>query len=689
MDRSLASFLRSLQTSLSTADAQRLLPTATALLSRLSNPLNLTLLSAQILEADILYPQPLRLPDARQIFSVFYTATLRFREDKRKARQLELQSPLERTWQQHEQEREKERSLLSEVDWFTAVVKGAGERSSRWRHALMLGAVLLASCAESGDPLVLGLRQKLEGALVVAINLALGVEGDVDGHMCVVFVLNHTFLLLADEQQRRLDWNRLLVPLVQAAFFSQEGLEGGYWVRAIDEDVVAGSDRKFGWSTRSRSFVLVQEIKSRPFVAGLGGLSRLMARAIDAAVDRAQIIDTVTRLTDFARTLAISWRHNKLSEVDISEEAESLSSETTRASLPVLLQIWRDTMFAMIIALRSVTGRLLTDQFLASDINAPGIAIQSLHILRDMYFIAHRFGQTSSSQYVFVNFTALDLLNQYPRAAENYLATTKPKHAGRIPTHPLDRNLDLFFLNTAEHLTLTVSARTNDELLEFALPYIQAQGDPRLGELYEAGHSVMLAVFAAPQNAPLLPKYVPLYVETLMESFPQTLNPRQFRLAIKSIVKLASPPSAVANLMPHLQAIILDLLSQRLVQASELSLPAMSDVPVESQPQLSEKAILMQAIIDSLPALPAQLLREWLPIAADLLFKIASPAQRAICQQKFWEVLSNGDMDVDRSATCVTWWNNRGGRELVLLGEVPDEAEEYTMSGALGQGSKL
>lgn len=684
MDRSLATLLRSLQTSHNYTDAHRFLPNATSLLSRLSNPLNVTLLSAQLLEHDILYPQPLRLADARQIFSVFYTATLRFREDKRR----EQSDAFEDVYAQTQQVQS--RSQLRESEWITAVVKGAeGERSPRWRHVIMIGAVLLAGCSQSEEHISVGLRQKLEAALVAASNLALRVDGDLEGHMVVVFVLNHTFQLLGDLSRMQLNCDDLLPVLVHAAFSSQEGLEQGYWLVGIDQDVQPGPDGKFVWPTNSQSFARVQEIKSRPFVTGLGGISRLLAHTIDFAGDRSKVLETVPRLADFARVVGASWRQNKLSEVDISEEAQVLSESTIRASMPVLLQILRESMFAITIALRAVMGRLLTDPMLASDVNAPGIAIQSLHILRDMYFVAHRFGQTSSSQYTFVNFTALDLLNQYPRAAENYLATGKPKHSGAIPRHPLDRNLDLFFLNTAEHLTLTAAASMNDELLQTALPYIEAQGDPRLGELYEAGHSVVLAVFAAPQNADLLPKHIPHYIETLMRSFPLSLNPRQFRLAIKAIVKLASPPSMVATLMPHLQAIILDLLSQRLVQSSESLLPAMADVPMDAQQPSSEKAVLMQAIIDCLAFLPAPLLRKWLSIAADLLFKIENRAQRAMCQQKFWETLSNGDMDVDRAATCVTWWNNSNGRELVMLGELPEEADEYTMSGALMQDSKL
>ena len=56
MNRSLATLLRSLQTSPSYADALRLLGPATALLFSLTNPLNITLLSSQLLAHRIFFP---------------------------------------------------------------------------------------------------------------------------------------------------------------------------------------------------------------------------------------------------------------------------------------------------------------------------------------------------------------------------------------------------------------------------------------------------------------------------------------------------------------------------------------------------------------------------------------------------------------------------------------------------------
>ncbi|KAI1609939.1 hypothetical protein EDD36DRAFT_60668 [Exophiala viscosa] len=672
MDRSLAALLRSLQTSDSSADALRLLPTATNLLSRLSNPLNVTLLTSHLLSNDILYPRPIEIAQSRQIFSVFYTALVRLIEDK--------QSPV------HAQLR----SNLPVREWVKAVVQGADDKSPRWRHTLLIGGLLLAFQSRQFEDLPPDLRNKLEAALVTASNLALlQKDAEPNCELPVIFVLNHTFPLLSGYHQSQVQFDLLLPVLVNAIFFSREGLEQGYWLGTIDNDVRQFGGQKFSWSSRSRSFGKVNEIKSRSLVAPLGALSRLMAHCIDNVQDPSLIVYSTNRIAEFARTLATSWRQNKLSEVDPREEAQYLDQETINQTLPVLLQLLRNTVFAAVITLRSVVGRTLCDSALASNNTAPSLAMQTLHILRDTYFIAHRFGLTSSSQYTFVNTTAIDILSRYQAQSEHFLEAIKPAELERIPVHPLDRTYDLFFLNTAEHFTLTLSPRTNQELLfNSAAPYVDPRGDPRLGEIFEAAHSVMLAILAAPQNAEVATRNVPFYVETLLHSFPKPLTAQQFRFAMKSVVRLAAPPSPIAMSMPLMQAIVLDLLRERVEHASEDLLPSNHDVPVESNQPLSERTVLLLSIIDCLNSLPIPLLEDWLPVTADLLQKVKNPVQKQQCQQRLWAALSDGEMDVERAASCVAWWTSRGGREHVMLGEQPEE-QEYLMSGALQFDSKL
>lgn len=149
---------------------------------------------------------------------------------------------------------------------------------------------------------------------------------------------------------------------------------------------------------------------------------------------------------------------------------------------------------------------------------APSVAVQSLQILRDLYFISSRLGANAFAQYTFVYLAALDILAQYPVQAEAFLRDVRPAEAGRIPLHPLDRCLDLYFLNTAEHFTLVLTTQVNEELLiAAATPYLGVGGDQRLLEIFEAAHSTMLAVLAAPQNSDLVAKYIYTYVDVLFK----------------------------------------------------------------------------------------------------------------------------------------------------------------------------
>lgn len=146
------------------------------------------------------------------------------------------------------------------------------------------------------------------------------------------------------------------------------------------------------------------------------------------------------------------------------------------------------------------------------------MAIQTLHILRNLYFVSSRLGQNASSQYTFVYLTAIDILHSYPLQAEAFLREVRPAELGRLPAHPLDRCHDLYFLNIAEHFTLVASPQTNEDLLiAAAVPYLSAGNDPRLLEIFEAAHSVMLAVLATPRNTELSAKHIPFYIEALFK----------------------------------------------------------------------------------------------------------------------------------------------------------------------------
>lgn len=149
-------------------------------------------------------------------------------------------------------------------------------------------------------------------------------------------------------------------------------------------------------------------------------------------------------------------------------------------------------------------------------ITAPFIAAQTLHILRNIYFISSRTGANSFSLYTFIYMAAIDILSSYHFQAEAFLREIRPSEMGTIPQHPLDRCHDLFFLNTAEHFALTLDPQSSEELLiEAAIPYLGLGSDKRLLESFEAAHSVMLSVFASPKNTEVTIRHINSYYSIL------------------------------------------------------------------------------------------------------------------------------------------------------------------------------
>ena len=294
---------------------------------------------------------------------------------------------------------------------------------------------------------------------------------------------------------------------------------------------------------------------------------------------------------------------------------------------------------------------------------------------------------------------AIDIVSQFPVQAEAFLREIRPTSAASIPPHPLDRCLDLYFLNTAEHYTTVLSPELNEELLVgAAAPYLGLGSDQRLHESFESAHSVMLAVLSAPNNSNLFAKHIYPYIDVLFKVFPHNLSARQFRMAVKTLIRISSPPSLISDRHPLLASTILELVRFRLETASSHTMQHNAGPPVPSlsegtrtfveQPQLSEQSVLVVTLIDALPVLPIDQLEEWLPIAAESLNMIADASQLHTCRQIFWDVLSNGEMDVDRAALCVAWWSTKGGRDMVLFGR-DSQAGGPFMSGALGEASKL
>jgi hypothetical protein len=252
---------------------------------------------------------------------------------------------------------------LPTEDWVKAVVKGADERSPRWKHLLVLGGLLTGFEVHDRRGLSLGLRKNLEAAIVTATNLALHdtEDGSEAALHTVCMVLGLVFDILSDHEKARLDHDSLLPLLVQSIYFSKDGLCWGYIVGAIDSDIVQGKDNKFDWPAKSASFTQLQRLATGPLVSALGPLSRLIALCVERANDVHLVFRMVEDLSAFTRSVCIQWRQNKLSELDTSEESTYLDQNAMKLTFPLLWQVLKSSMFSVVIIQGAVLSRVLSD----------------------------------------------------------------------------------------------------------------------------------------------------------------------------------------------------------------------------------------------------------------------------------------------------------------------------------------
>lgn len=697
VDRLLATALRAYQAPNNPAETNRIFGTTTTLLSNLNNPLNITLLTSHLLTARSIWEAPDRLRTCLRIISVYSTAAKHIIQHEQDNSKLAWGQPTVG-------------SGVRPEAWARAVAKGADERSSRWKHLLVLAGILIGMEGDERTTLSSGLRSTLEQAVVTATNLALAdpIQTQELGTNAVVLALTYTFPVLSGWNKRCLDCN-LLLPATLRAMTGLGGFQEGEFLHTISGGNVAGHEAFYRASPDS--FLHVQQVTTRPLVQNMGPLSRVAAFAVENATDTHAVLQAQERLLAFSVNLLDAWRHCPFSSIDITAEAAVLTTDIRQGPWILLWQLLKKLMYAVTGAMQPVVGRCLLDPHMSNDLTAPAVASKALQTLRNLYFISSRNGSDAFQVYTFTYLTSIDIISRYPVACASLLQETQPAvpHQNALPTTSIEQVLTLFYLNLAEHLPLSLPTAAAEKLILSTATAHLALSDPAVTPtlpqtsltlpLFEASHSAILSVMSCPQHADLTVSIIPFYVDSLLNSFPARISSRQFRLAFKTVIQIVSPPFSISATHPDLSEVLLETLHFRSATASTLALapdpappspsPLASRQPAGQalQPHVSEQTTLILALIDALPFLPLQIVDEWLSRTAEAMNTMADAGMREVARKRFWEVLVSGEMDVERAAIGVSWWGTGGGREMVLMNASrPQERkdEEYLMSGALG-----
>ncbi|KAI1406701.1 peroxin 8 [Hypoxylon fuscum] len=699
-DRLLAAVLRAYRDAPNPAERDKIFATTTTLLTRLNNPLNLTLLTSQFLTARSIWEFPDGLRTCLRVMSIYNTATIHV-----------LKNELDRKTLPARQEPVS--SSISLQKWARAIVNGADEKSRRWKHVLVLTGTLMGMKGDDSNLSSQSFRPILEKAVVIAANLAL--EDQVHtgklGRATVVLALTYAFPLLSSSAKELINGN-LLLPATIEAMLGEEGFQYGEFVSSISNDVthiIPG--QRMMWHVNSPSVVWLQKLESLPLTLNMGPLSRLASFAVQHAVDSMFVLQAQEELLKFTAVLMDRWLHCPLSAVDLTVEATALTPDTLQGGhYAMLWQGFKKMLYAVVATLQPMIERVHLDPSLRTGNIPPSLASKTLQILRNLSFISTRQGASSFQVYTFTYLCAIDTITTYPDACVSLLQSVLPvlPQTGNMVPSPIHQANALFYMNTAEHLPLSLSTPECETfILNPATAYLSpttswlsspANNPPSAltRELFEAAHSAVLSVLSWPQHSVIAASLIPFYIDAVLSSFPSRISPRQFRLAFRTMMRITSPPHPISADHPELSETMLEMLRFRAVEGGASTAPLLPlDEQTPTTPatasrvegpvgHVSEQTALVLALLDALPFLPLAAVEEWLTRAAEAMNGIADERMRDTARRRFWDMLVSGEMDVERAAVGVAWWGTNGGREMVLFSHPrrgPDAG--FLMSGAL------
>ncbi|KAI1078372.1 hypothetical protein F5B20DRAFT_592001 [Whalleya microplaca] len=700
-DRLLTTVLRAYQGVPNPAETDKILGTTNTLLTNLNNPLNLSLLTSHFLTARAIWQSPDGLRTCLRIISIYNTAAIHVRRNELDNANLAPGQP-------------QVGSGVNAEDWARAVAKGADDRSSRWKHLLVLTGVLMGMESDDRRSLSWSLRSTLEQAVIKAANLALEdpIQTGWLGRGATVLALTYAFPILSESNKHMLHCN-VLLPAIVEAMLGDEGFQHGEFISSITGDVPFEQQNPT-WRLNSHSIAQLQRLESRPLAQNMGPLSRLAAYAVQFAADSNIVLQAQDELLGFTGRLLEMWSQCSLSNIDLSVEAVTLSPDILQGPWPMLWELLRKILYTVVATLQPIVGRSLLDPHIRNDIVAPVVAAKTLHTLHNLSFISTRQGASSFQVYTFTYLASLDTLTRYPDACVAYLQETHPALPPADVPSPMTQALLLFYLNTAEHLPLSLPTPACENLIITpATAHLSptswltspANNPPSslTLELFESAHSAVLSVLSCPQHGALAASLIPFYIDTLLSAFPARISPRQFRLAFRTVMQITSPPYPISTTHPDLSETLLETLRFRAAPGNCTTYPltpspSSSPPPslpssqgssgaagVGADPPISEQTALVLALVDALPYLPLPAVEEWLTRAAEALNAIADPRMRDVARRRFCDVLVAGEMDVERAAVGVAWWGTNGGREMVMLGR-PARVRGFGVVGGGGFG---
>ncbi|KAL8349568.1 hypothetical protein RB598_005096 [Gaeumannomyces tritici] len=688
-DMLLLKVLAELRKDQSEAMTEALLGWVGTLFVDLQNPLNISILAREVLLSRAVWSHPAAaarpLATCMRVMAMFKSACARVLA--------KSAQPFPPSWGQ-------EPERISLEAWSNAVAAAFDGQSEHWKgllaHVGLLVAIQQADVADVAAPAAAPGSQAarirkaaansrrrakadLERRVEVSTNMGLRqLHGITDfgkrqlPEAAMTLAVSHACPLLTETQSRyKLNLELLVPAALHALAHNKEGLQGFAFMVGINDDVRFHQDGSVDWPKTSKSFEDVERATTTPLIAALGPLSQVLAHAVTYARSPELVGDVLNGLIGISDSLSRTWGATRLSGLE--HKQDGLSAATRNQTLPVLLNLQRNVMYACMQVLQAVVYRAAWDSDIA--IGRSMAAPRMLRVLRNLSFVTLRPGNGSFAAYQTSYSGAVDLLARNPQATFRALhGMLMPSMAKRLSeASGLEKTLAQFYMGLAENLPDQLSHESCQLLvLKQAGAIISAPASPTPDivdlALYETAHAATLAVFACQRHSDLRESWARPYALNLLEAFPARISARQFRLGFKHVVKYLFPPYTMTpGGDDSLASAALEVVNGWAAEAAKTGtapLAPHADDKAAGAP-LTEQSVLVLTLVDSLPVVPVAELEEWLAVVAKRFGEIVDPAVRDVVRRRLLAVLVDGELDVEQAAVAVAWWGTHGGHSLV------------------------
>lgn len=691
-----------------TLSPSQLVQSSIYLLPTLKNPLNISLLTTEIIFSPTLFPdianQNVDLDLAVMLMEGFKAAA---------DRKALITDP-----------------TVSPLDWILSIYKSVENLApaEQWRALPVLGGIILAITKSSpetgkniGGSLALsGYKVKMVEQLFVDF-----IHNTVHAHhkskpqagqlAAAVVILSVVLPHLGDGYKKQLGAHLILPAAVELVYTSEKGLDLPKVFRSLIID--------------SKSTSLNDKLNKNPVFRHLNSLSLLIQFLIHNShpIQEVEVVfEALKHIVQFSELLASEYQN--LAAVIGADAAETNNG---------LWRFIKFSLFSLSVSFQGYTSWLLLhiNRKLFQKYAVPA-ATSIIKAFSNVYFVVAQISLSGFPTFDFVYYSCLDILLD-PAFAQVGISEvvaelsvpflkSKKDSLAYIESDLVNRGRLIYLLNLDEHLVPLLpfseevsSKKKTPTISNSVLPLVTQLLTPPESEsnitityfqpVLESAHSVFLAIVSTPSqilernngsrdgdvssdiqdksaetSSTNTQKYldhkIPEYLQTVLSLFPGVLSPNQFTLAITTVVRACSPPSPLYRVNMNRSEWILNQIHDKAQNDIQPGVPLPAELGTHAQnlndngqsnsddkniPVPTTRAVVISSLIHSLPYVHITLLETWLNKVVKLIqrpdnfdkTKIgpAYKLEQEYLETDLFQMISE-ELEQYKSTIGIKWW---------------------------------